>query len=289
MIPRTPDRYGSRKDELDTRTAQTKREWTPEVTRPYDSPPDHARPVSAARRYFRRGRHRARRRPTARALQISAALAVIGVLSVLVGNIQSTFRLKNVDAAVRAEPAPPPPTPMTPADPASTSAPASSSAESAQPSTTSSVPTSTQPSSTPSSEKPTTPPTWLPVTQAAAQPTDQIGTWLNKALGILKANGYSESQMNANGIRTMIQNESGGNPSAINLWDSNAAAGTPSKGLMQTIDSTFKNWSLPGHRDIWNPVDNIIAAVRYAIATYGSISKVPGVAGVSSGGGYQGY
>jgi hypothetical protein len=143
--------------------------------------------------------------------------------------------------------------------------------------------------STEDQEKSTESPTWLPVTQAAAQPTDTIGSWLNQALGILKARGYPESEMNAEDIRAIISHESGGNPGAINLSDSNAAQGTPSKGLMQTIDPTFDKYALPGYTDIWNPVDNIIAGVRYAIASYGSISNVPGVVSMSDGGGYQGY
>jgi hypothetical protein len=71
--------------------------------------------------------------------------------------------------------------------------------------------------------------------------------------------------------------------------NSNAAAGHPSKGLMQCIDSTFNSHALPGHGDIWNPVDNIIAGVRYSIDRYGSVSNVPGVVGVKRGGGYVGY
>jgi SLT domain-containing protein len=58
---------------------------------------------------------------------------------------------------------------------------------------------------------------------------------------------------------------------------------------MQTIGPTFASNALPGHGDIWNPVDNIIAGVRYSISRYGSVSNVPGVAGLRSGGGYQGY
>ena len=90
-------------------------------------------------------------------------------------------------------------------------------------------------------------------------------------------------------IEAMIQHESGGNPHAINNWDSNAAAGHPSKGLMQCIDSTFNAHAVPGHTDIWNPVDNIVAGVRYSIDRYGSVSDVPGVQAVNSGGGYVGY
>jgi SLT domain-containing protein len=46
---------------------------------------------------------------------------------------------------------------------------------------------------------------------------------------------------------------------------------------------------VPGHDDIFNPVDNIIAGVRYAISRYGSISNVPGVVKVHNGGSYVGY
>ena len=124
---------------------------------------------------------------------------------------------------------------------------------------------------------------------AVAPSTDQLGTWINQALRVLVANGYSLSRMDPDDIRTIIQHESNGNPRAVNNADSNAAQGTPSKGLMQTIEPTFRTWALPGHRSIYDPVDNIIAGVRYSLATYGSLSNVPGVSGIRSGGSYQGY
>lgn len=95
--------------------------------------------------------------------------------------------------------------------------------------------------------------------------------------------------MNAQDIATIIQHESSGDPNAQNNWDSNAQAGTPSIGLMQTIQPTFDANKLPGHDDIRNPVDNIIAGVRYAIGRYGSVSNVPGVIQVKQGGSYVGY
>lgn len=74
-------------------------------------------------------------------------------------------------------------------------------------------------------------------------------------------------------LRRMNQ-ESGGNPRAINLWDSNAKRGTPSKGLMQVIDPTFEAYKHPELiNDIWNPMSNIVASMRYALARYGSIYK----------------
>lgn len=65
--------------------------------------------------------------------------------------------------------------------------------------------------------------------------------------------------------------ESGLNPRAINNWDSNAKAGTPSKGLLQTIDPTFQAYKVKGHNNIYNPVDNTAAAARYMLARYGRL------------------
>lgn len=63
-------------------------------------------------------------------------------------------------------------------------------------------------------------------------------------------------------LRRMNQ-ESSGNPKAINDWDSNARKGTPSKGLMQVIDGTFKRYMMPGYGNIWDPLSNILASLRY--------------------------
>ncbi|AHI01936.1 hypothetical protein GCM10010174_85880 [Kutzneria viridogrisea] len=120
-------------------------------------------------------------------------------------------------------------------------------------------------------------------------PQGQVKEWIEEAMKILQENGVDTSKMSENDIWAIIQHESGGNPHAINLWDSNAKAGHPSKGLMQCIDSTFQSHKLPGHDDIYNPVDNIIAGVRYSISRYGSVSNVPGIRAMSHGGAYQGY
>lgn len=127
--------------------------------------------------------------------------------------------------------------------------------------------------------------------KAESQPSvgGNVGEWIKQAQQILSANGVSLDKMNAQDIATIIQHESGGNPTIQNNWDSNAKAGHPSIGLMQTIQPTFDAYKLPGHDDIRNPVDNIIAATRYAISRYGSISNVPGIVKVHNGGSYVGY
>jgi phage-related protein len=76
-------------------------------------------------------------------------------------------------------------------------------------------------------------------------------------------------------LSVLIGRESGGNPNAINNWDSNAAAGHPSQGLMQTIPSTFMAYHQPGTSfNILDPIANIAAGINYIRAVYGDISNV---------------
>ncbi len=90
-------------------------------------------------------------------------------------------------------------------------------------------------------------------------------------------------------LTTIAMKESNGNPRTINLWDSNAKRGIPSKGLMQTIDPTFNAYKMKGMNDIWNPVHNAIAAIRYIKARYGTVFNTPGIRSMSRNGPYKGY
>ncbi|MBE9374193.1 transglycosylase SLT domain-containing protein [Saccharopolyspora sp. HNM0983] len=127
--------------------------------------------------------------------------------------------------------------------------------------------------------------------QAQAGPAkDQIDTWIDQAVTAINQHGETQlDQTDHEAIRTIIENESAGDPNAKNDWDSNASAGTPSIGLMQTIQPTFDSFALPGREDIYDPVDNIVAATLYSVDRYGGPSEVPGVQGLDSGGSYQGY
>lgn len=79
-------------------------------------------------------------------------------------------------------------------------------------------------------------------------------------------------------IMSQIGSESGGNQFAQNNWDSNAKAGTPSKGLLQLIQPTFDAFAGPFRNlGIWSPLANIYAGVAYALKRYGaSIASVLG-------------
>ena len=113
--------------------------------------------------------------------------------------------------------------------------------------------------------------------------------WICSAEHSLEEHGVSRGLLSTGAAYIVVQHESGANPHAYNGWDSNAAAGHPSEGIAQVIGPTFHAYALPGHHDIWNPVDNMIAAFRYAISRYGSMNNVPGVVAVRQGGSYMGY
>ncbi|MEW1777945.1 transglycosylase SLT domain-containing protein [Streptomyces sp. NPDC086777] len=110
-------------------------------------------------------------------------------------------------------------------------------------------------------------------TTLAGYPNNLDG-WIRESLAIMAEKNIPGTY---DGIHRNIMRESSGNPQAINLWDSNAAAGIPSKGLLQVIDPTFKTYHVDGTSfDIYDPVANITAACNYAAARYGSIDNVHG-------------
>lgn len=119
----------------------------------------------------------------------------------------------------------------------------------------------------------TTEPTTTAAAPATAYP-DNLDGWIRESLDIMAQHGIPGSY---DAIHRNIMRESSGNPYAINNWDSNAAAGTPSKGLLQVIDPTFAAYHVPGTAfDPYDPVANITAACNYAADRYGSIDNVFG-------------
>ncbi|MGW7348889.1 LysM peptidoglycan-binding domain-containing protein [Streptomyces sp. NPDC054854] len=112
------------------------------------------------------------------------------------------------------------------------------------------------------------------VKAAAESYPDNLDGWIRESLAVMAKHGIPGSY---NGIHRNVMRESSGNPRAINNWDSNAAAGIPSKGLLQVIDPTFRAYHVPGTpQDSYDPVANITAACNYAAARYGSIDNVNG-------------
>lgn len=67
----------------------------------------------------------------------------------------------------------------------------------------------------------------------------------------------------------VAKRESNFQAGAVNNWDSNAKAGTPSKGMFQMIGPTFKAFAKSGYGNIMNPVHQAISAMRYIVSRYG--------------------
>lgn len=119
------------------------------------------------------------------------------------------------------------------------------------------------------------------------------GDWVGNP-GVEQFRGLVESLLREKGhdvgltgsvLRRMNQ-ESTGDPNAINNWDSNAVAGWPTKGLMQMRDDTFASNMDPGYGNIWDPEHNLRSSLNCAMNEYGSISAAYDRAGGYDEGGY---
>lgn len=109
--------------------------------------------------------------------------------------------------------------------------------------------------------------------------TAQMTAWATEAL---MKTGNLDPWNVASLVRRMDQ-ESSGNPKAVNMWDSNKSLGG-THGLMQLLQSNFDRYrdkSLPN--DIYDPVANIVAAIGYTRDRYGDLRK-----GWDRKGGYAG-
>jgi peptidoglycan hydrolase-like protein with peptidoglycan-binding domain len=122
-----------------------------------------------------------------------------------------------------------------------------------------------------------------------------VGSWTSSGM---TAAGVSGNDWYTGIADIIIPNESSGNPNVANGWDLNAVGATQSdgypfrssRGLCQCIPPTFAEWHVYGtSNNIYDPIANVAAAVRYIMGTYGSIENVPGVRSVNNGGVYQGY
>ena len=103
-------------------------------------------------------------------------------------------------------------------------------------------------------------------------PGSGVGRWRDVALAALKYTGQDPGMVDLL-LKRMAQ-ESGGDPTAVNNWDSNAKRGDPSKGLMQNIGSAFADRARElANRGIFDGFANIVASIRYTLNRYGDLQK----------------
>lgn len=89
---------------------------------------------------------------------------------------------------------------------------------------------------------------------------------IKKAQAILGGR-YKSSYITEQMMR-VAKRESNFQAGAVNNWDSNAKAGTPSKGMFQMIEPSFKAYAKAGHGNILNPTDQAISAMRYIVGKW---------------------
>lgn len=114
-----------------------------------------------------------------------------------------------------------------------------------------------------------------------------VQRWAGQVKKALAANGLSTSQDMVDRVLRQIATESSGNEKAVqgNIGDINNITGDLAKGLMQTISATFNAYKFPGHGDIFNGYDNLLAALNYAKSRYGpSLSFLGNGHGYANGG-----
>jgi Transglycosylase SLT domain len=116
--------------------------------------------------------------------------------------------------------------------------------------------------------------------QAEVAPSSSPGVahWRPISLQALSIAGQDASNLGK--LEMQMSTESGGNPTAINRYDINWQHGTPSVGLMQVIGPTYARYRHPNYDSqpheygvSEDPLSNILAAIRYTVANYGSLAS----------------
>ena len=85
--------------------------------------------------------------------------------------------------------------------------------------------------------------------------------WKDDIRKAAKAMGVNITDKDVDGIASLIHNESGGDPGITqgNIGDINNRLGTPAKGLLQYVPSTFDSYKVKGHDNITSGYDQLLA------------------------------
>lgn len=107
-----------------------------------------------------------------------------------------------------------------------------------------------------------------PIKWLKANDGGSSGKWNGDVKKALKLAGLPQSSAYINAWKKQIQTESGGNAKAIGGTD--GLNDGRAKGLVQVKPGTFNAYKIPGHGNIMNGLDNLIAGMRYAKSRYGT-------------------
>ena len=102
------------------------------------------------------------------------------------------------------------------------------------------------------------PTSWLKKNNGGGKAGGKYGSTIKQALGMA---GLPQTNKYIKAWQEQARTESTFNPKARNP--------SGASGLVQVKPATFNQYKLPGHGNIWNPLDNLIAGMRYAKARYG--------------------
>ena len=100
---------------------------------------------------------------------------------------------------------------------------------------------------------------WLKKNNGGGKGGGKYGKQIKQALGMA---GLPQTSKYIKAWQEQARTESTFNPKAKNP--------SGASGLVQVKPGTFNQYKLPGHGNIWNPLDNLIAGMRYAKARYGT-------------------
>lgn len=103
------------------------------------------------------------------------------------------------------------------------------------------------------------PTNWLKKNNGGGKAGGKYGSTIKQALGMA---GLPQTSKYIKAWQEQARTESTFNPKAYN------ASGA--SGLVQVKPGTFNQYKLAGHGNIWKPLDNLIAGMRYAKARYGT-------------------